>query len=414
MERESLLEREVPFPELPLEEFRLRQERTKELMSEFEIDGLLLFNPINVAYYSGFRSPCPLQWIQCCMFSSDGRMSIIMPQIFHAFSRSATWIEEEWIRPYGGAHYWGVPQDPVEVIVRAIKDLGLADKTIGVETGASATFMVVALDDFDAVRKALPGTRFKNAVDMIFKQRMIKTSWEQDVMRRVVDITIKGYQTALENIREGMTEEDILRICWKVFVEEGACDTPMRGIVVFRGGAKDYGMSVPRQANIPLTKGRQMFFDGGANLKGYYCDFQRQLCIGEPPSLQKRLVELSEIGQQEAEKLIKPGNRVCDIHAAAMKVIDSVPADLTREGVEHLYSHTFMGHGIGLNVHEPPMISADDETVLEPGMVLCMEIPALDIPRFRVLGGFPEDIYLVTEDGHEVLTAAMERKEYIL
>lgn len=414
MEGKPLTEREVPFPELPLEEFQLRRKKAARLMKEFGIDGLLLFNPINVAYYSGFRSPCPLQWIQCCIFSSDGRMSIIMPQIFHEFSRVATWIEEEWIRPYGGAHYWGVSQDPVEVIVRTIKDMGLAEKTIGVETGASATFMVVALEDFDAVRKALPQVDFKNSVDMIFRQRMIKTAWEQDVMRKVVNITIKGYQAALESIREGMTEEEVLKICWKVFVDEGACDAPMRGIVVFRGGAKDYGISVPRQGHLPLTKGRQMFFDGGANLKGYYCDFQRQFCIGESPALQKRLVELSEIGQQEAEKLMKPGSRICDVHGAAMEVIASIPADLAREGVEHLYSHTFMGHGIGLNIHEPPMISADDETVLEPGMILCMEIPALDIPRFRVLGGFPEDIYLITEDGHEVLTAGMERKEYIL
>ena len=47
-------------------------------------------------------------------------------------------------------------------------------------------------------------------------------------------------------------------------------------------------------------------------------------------------------------------------------------------------------------------------------MVLALEIPALDIPQFRVLGGFPEDVYLVTEDGHEVLTAGIERKLYVI
>jgi Xaa-Pro aminopeptidase len=110
----------------------------------------------------------------------------------------------------------------------------------------------------------------------------------------------------------------------------------MTGDLMFRGGAKNYAMSTPRQVNKPLTKGRQMFFDGGASLKGYYCDFQRQLCIGEPPALQRRLVEVSEEGQQAAEKMIKPGNRICDVHAAAMSIIDMLPQDLAAQGVESL------------------------------------------------------------------------------
>jgi Xaa-Pro aminopeptidase len=47
-------------------------------------------------------------------------------------------------------------------------------------------------------------------------------------------------------------------------------------------------------------------------------------------------------------------------------------------------------------------------------MILAVEIPALDIPQFRVLGGFPEDIYLITENGYEQLTAGLERKQYIV
>jgi Xaa-Pro dipeptidase len=274
--------------------------------------------------------------------------------------------------------------------------------------------MLLSFSEFEAIRKALPKAKFKNAVDIIWKQRMIKTAWEQDLMRRLVNITIKGFKTAIERAHEGMTEREILRICLKVFIDEGAFDTPMAGDLMFRGGATDYRMSTPRQVDRPLDNGRQMFFDGGASLKGYYCDCQRQLCIGEPPALQRRLVEISEAAQQAAEKMIKPGNKIRDVHAAAMSVIDKVPEDLSSQGVESLYSHTFMGHGEGLNIHEPPWITADNETVIEAGMVLAMEIPALDIPQFRVLGGFPEDIYLVTEDGRETLTAGLERKEYII
>ena len=151
----------------------------------------------------------------------------------------------------------------------------------------------------------------------------------------------------------------------------------------------------------------------GASYKGYQVDMQRQFCIGEPPPLQRRLVEISEAGQKNAEKMFKPGNRICDVHSAAMSVLGKVPDDLRNE-IETLYSHTFMGHCGGLNVHEPPWITSEDQTVMVPGMIFSLEIPALDIPQFRVLGGFPEDIYLITETGHEVLTSGIERKEFII
>jgi Xaa-Pro aminopeptidase len=156
-----------------------------------------------------------------------------------------------------------------------------------------------------------------------------------------------------------------------------------------------------------------MFFDGGANLLGYQVDMQRQFSIGEPSALQKRLVEISERGQQAAERKLRPGNQVRDVHQAAMSVIGTVPADLAGE-ITCLYSHTFMGHGTGLNIHEPPWITAEEETVMQPGMIFSLEVPALDLPKFRVLGGFPEDIYLITEDGHECLTDGIARKEFVI
>jgi Xaa-Pro aminopeptidase len=414
MKNDSSLEREVTFPEIPQDEFSLRKKKAIGLMEEYDIDGLLLFNPMNVNYYSGYRRSWTTNWPQCCVFSKDGTMSLIVPQIMHEFSRSATWLEDEWIRPYGGSPFWGLLQDPIELIVKTVKDMGLAAKKIGVETGSPTTYMILAFSDFERIRNELPKAEFKDAVGMIWEQRGIKTAWEQNIMRELVQLTTKGFKKAIESAYDGITEKEMLKICWNVFIEGGACDTPMAGDLMFRGGATKYSMSTPRQVDRALTKGSQMFFDGGASLKGYYCDCQRHLCIGEPPALHRRLMEISEAGQRAAESKIKPGNRICDVHAAAMSVIDNVPKDLSSQGVEHLYSHTFMGHAEGLNIHEPPWITADNKTVIEPGMVLALEIPALDIPQFRVLGGFPEDIYLVTEDGHEVLTAGLERKEYVI
>ena len=319
------------------------------------------------------------------------------------------------ISKHGGALPTGdFRKTPSMQSIGLIKKLGLENKVIGVEIGGPAySYMNVGLSEYEAVKTAFPKAKFVNATPTIWKQRMVKTPWEIDLMRELCRITVKGIKTAIESVEEGMTERKVLEIFWQTVIAEGAFDTPLAGEMMFRGGAKDYAMSTGRAVETKLTKGRQLFFDGGANLKGYQIDMQRQFCIGEPPPLQRRLVEISEKGEQAAEKMFKPGNKVSDVHKAGMSVIGKVPDDLKGE-IECLYSHTFMGHCEGLNIHEPPWITAEEETVMEPGMIFALEIPALDVPKFRVLGGFPEDLYLITPDGHEVLTKGIERKEFII
>lgn len=404
----------VPFPEIPFEEFDSRKKRAVKLMEEDGLDGLLLFNNQNLTYFLGFRKTWLFQWLHAGIITKEGEAGIVIPQIMHEVAQQTTWLENENIKPWGGASHWGYPKDPVEALVGLIKKLGLENKRIGVEIGGPAyIYMSVGLSEFEAIKGAFPKAKFINATQTIWKQRMVKTPWEIELLRQLCQITVKGIKTAIESIEEGMSEREVLKIFWETVILEGAFDTPLAGEMMFRGGAKDYAMSTGRAVEGRLTKGRQMFFDGGASLKGYQIDMQRQFSIGDPPPLQKRLVEISEMGERSAEKMLKPGNRVCDVHSAAMSVIGTVPSDLKGE-ITCLYSHTFMGHCEGLNIHEPPWISADEKTVIVPGMIFALEIPALDIPKFRVLGGFPEDIYLITMDGHERLTAGIERKEFVV
>jgi len=404
----------VPFPEIPVKEFELRKKKAMKLMAESGIDGMLLFNNQNLTYFLGFRKTWLFQWLHAGIITKEGQTGIVVPQIMDEVARQTTWLENENIKAWGGAPHWGLPKDPVEAVKGLINQLGLQGKVIGVETGGPAySYMNVGLSEYEAIKSAFPGAKFVNATPTIWKQRMVKTPWEIDMMKELCRITVKGIKTAIESVKEGMTEREVLKTFWKTVVAEGAFDTPLAGEMMFRGGAKDYAMSTGRAVEAKLTKGRQLFFDGGANLKGYQIDMQRQFCIGDSPPLQKRLVEISEKGQQTAEKMFKPGNKVSDVHKAAMSVIGKVPDDLKDE-IKYLYSHTFMGHCEGLNIHEPPWITAEEDTVMEPGMIFALEIPALDVPRFRVLGGFPEDLYLITSDGHEVLTKGIERKEFII
>ena len=95
------LEKRVTDPEIPYDEFQGRIERTKKKMAENGLDGLLLFNPKNVYYYSGFRRTWTLEWLQCCVMNSKGEVAVIVPQILEEYACSSTWLAKDLIQGYG-------------------------------------------------------------------------------------------------------------------------------------------------------------------------------------------------------------------------------------------------------------------------------------------------------------------------
>ena len=406
---------EVSFPEIPKEEYQGRISKTKQKMEAQGIDALLLFSKEDLAYFTGFRKTWYFPWLHGAIILKVGEPILIVPQICHVLAMQMSWVEDENIIAYGGADYWGLAQDPTEVFSRKIKELGLEKANIGTEEGGPGfVYMEISFSEFEKIKKCLPKATFVNATDLIWALRTVKTAWEIDVMRKACKITVNGIREAFEKMKIGMTERELSYILQRSFVDQGAFDTPMHGEMMFRGGARHYSMSTGRPSDRKLERGRQIYFDGGASLNGYRVDMQRMAWLGKQTDLEKRLFYLAEEGQRAAEEAIKPGAKVSDIHAGAMSVIGEVPEDLKAQGVENLYSHLFMGHGIGLYFHEPEYISATVDRILEPGMIFTIEVPALDIPQFRELGNFPEDVYLVTEDGYENLTGGISREPWIV
>jgi Xaa-Pro aminopeptidase len=197
--------KEVPFPEIPFDEYEGRRKKAMKLMEEAGLDGLLLFNNQNLVYYFGFRKTWTFQWLHAGILTKEGVTGIVIPQIMHEIAKQTTWLEEENIKPWGGATHWGLPQDPIEAVMGLMKKLGLGDKKIGVEIGGPAySYMHVGLSEFEAVKAVFPKAKFVNATPLIWKQRMIKTPWEIDVMKELCRITVKGIKTAIESVEEGM------------------------------------------------------------------------------------------------------------------------------------------------------------------------------------------------------------------
>ena len=132
--------------------------------------------------------------------------------------------------------------------------------------------------------------------------------------------------------------------------------------------------------------------DFGGEVGGYFSDTTRTVVVGEPPSGFEEVYRLVQEAQDAAVRTVRPGVTAQDVDRAARRMIDTA-------GYGERFFHR-TGHGIGLEVHEPPYIIEGNETVLTPGMTFSVEPGVYLEGRFGVR---IEDIVVVTADGVERL-----------
>ena len=186
-------------------------------------------------------------------------------------------------------------------------------------------------------------------------------------------------------------------------MDQGIADTPMGGQLLVRTGScaegpdGRYPCSHARPTDYPIRRGETVLLDAGPCYKGYFADLMRQACIGPPSDILRELFDTAVAGYQRGIELLKPGVRISDLTRQAIEA-------MKRHNPTFSYPLSFVGHSLGLTIHEPPWFNTDETSLLEPGMVINFEIGAYDIPEWRTLGGFLEDMFLITEDGNENLT----------
>lgn len=223
--------------------------------------------------------------------------------------------------------------------------------------------------------------------------RAIKDTGEIQLLREAAILGSKGHDYVLTILKEEITEEEVaaeLEIFWRRCGASGAAFDP---IIAF---GENSSMPHYRAGKRKLHKGDIVLIDIGVTLNGYHSDMTRTVFFGTPDP---RLVAIHDVvceAQQKSLKLCKPGSRVGLIDAAARDYIAA-------EGYGDKFNHG-LGHGIGLEVHELPVlknIPPYDNVHLEKGMAITVE-PGIYLPG---IGGVRiEDTIIITDDGYENLT----------
>ena len=271
---------------------------------------------------------------------------------------------------------------------------------------------------------ARPPHEFVELGRLLHEMRLFKSDAEIALMRRAADISVQAHRAAMAIVRPGMPEYVLQAEIEKIF--RAADGWPAYGSIV---GAGANGCVLHYVANNAVAgDGDLVLIDAGAEYRGYAADITRTFPVnGRYSDEQRTLYDLVERAQSAAIAIARPGTPWDALHTAALDVlVDGLLSLGLLEGThaEVLASKSYLrfyphksGHWLGLDVHDVGDYRIEGESrLLEPGMVFTIE-PGLYIrpddkgvdARWRGIGIRTEDNLVITDDGHENITGALER-----
>ncbi len=315
----------------------------REKMAGIELDGMIIENPINICYLTGIQAEGTLIITEKDnLFITDGRY-------IEELNNSLT-IDDEILV----LSIHTLEKEEYFKIFENCKKVGFEEEYI---TYAEYT---------NIIRKY----RIKEAIEtdgLIEKMREIKDQNEIACIEKACNITDSCFLHIIDYIRPGMSEKDIAIEMQKFIIENGADGLAFDTIVASgENSSKPHAMPTNRI----IQKGDAIILDFGAKYKGYCSDMTRTIFIGETTDEEKELYEFVLNVQTRAFNKYKN-------NADCMEIATSVQKEL--------YSHNFnlihaLGHGVGLEIHEKPVLSTKSNYTLKQDMVVTNE-PGIYIPR---------------------------------
>ncbi len=354
-------------------------QRLERLRASFEthgLDGLLVSQPESRYYLSGYSGhDLPPR-------DSAGYLLIDATQALLLTDPRTTEQAEQQSPAYEVVTY-GTGSHGPQAIAEAAAKLGL--RRLGFES------IHLPYGIWNEVRAHLAASVDLVPVDRIVDDlRIIKDAAELAYLQEAIDVLDRCLADVLRHTEPGFTEIQVARMV-EMYLLEHADGSSFPSIVA-SGPNASVPHAVPSDRRI--GEGEVLKIDIGARASGYCSDMTRTVCFGEPRD--QRLVELHAIvreAQEHAESSLRPGMTGREGDALARDVI-------SRAGYGEAFVHS-LGHGIGLEVHEPPWVSQSrGDEVLRPGMVFSVE-PGIYLPGW---GGVRiEDLVVLEADGARVL-----------
>lgn len=350
---------------------------TNSLVSQ-GLDAVVAVSPENFTFFAGYTAPTQplMRWRHAAaIVTSDGRSAVMCVD-----------MEETTIRkfdPDASLHVWAeFEHNAMATLADALASLGLREARIGLE------FDYLPAGDFAALAGLMPGATFVPFEQNLARLRQIKDSDEIEILRRVSRISDDSILRALQSVGEGSSEMDIGAA---LSVNVAAAKADQLRLMIVATGPRSELPNVGPTDRI-LMHGDVCRVEIFTQIRGYLAGVCRTAVVGAPPPHAERVYgNLVECKHLLLEK-VKPGassRAIYDVFTDKLRELDMPPIG-------------FIGHGIGLHLHEDPYLGPYADQELEAGMVLGIE-PLV----YRTGHGFGmqlKDMIVVTDNGCELLS----------
>ncbi len=357
-------------------EFARRVGAAQRRMARARLDAIVLTTAADIYYFSGFhtlfwQSPSRPWFL---IVPADGAPSAVIPDI-GAAAMAKTWIDD--------IRCWPSPRprdEGVSLLAAALKKIPGRRGKIGMMLG-SESVVRMPLSDFLKLRDLLRPISVADCAPLMQNLRMCKSPAEIAKIRRVAGISAAAFAALPSLAAAEMGTREIVRRLQTRMIADGADDVPYLSAASGDGGYDDI-ISAPD--SVAVKTGRILMIDAGARRDGYFCDFNRNYAVGRQADTDTRraLATLTR-ALKAGFAAVRPGATAADVWRAMC-------AELPASGAGR------MGHGVGLQLTEPPSLSKNDSTVLRENMILALE-PSLVVAPGKIL--VCEENILVREDG---------------
>jgi len=360
--------------------------RQARLMLEENIDALLAMSVDNATYLLGVTVPSHRiirERRVVVMLRPDSPLEVVAVSVEESFLQEA--IPGVRVNPYNEHE-----QTAMEVVADLIVKAGLERATLGLELD-----FIPALD-YEELRRLLPNARFVNAAAIFKASRQVKTAREIEIIRRGAMAAEAAVRSAFSQAQIGMTERQLAFLISQEFIKGGGDRVDL--MVVGAGERSSHPNAIPTDR--VMKAGEIVRIDVLGTVNGYYTDCARTGVVGEP--------------SEEAEEIYR---NLVEVH---LEVLGRIRAGVSSRELQTTYNEKahklglstlrFLGHGLGLGLHEGPLIDDHTNFKLQAGMVLAIE-PTHFIPH--EVGYHLEDEIVVTDVGYELLTGTEFQKELL-
>jgi Xaa-Pro aminopeptidase len=353
--------------------------RQVRAMRDVGLDAVLSISPENFAYVTGFLSPTQplMRWRHAmALVTADGAAALVVVDM------EANTIRARALAGTEIAVWREFKFDAMAVLAELLHKHGLAKAKIGIEMD------YLPAGDLSVLQELLPEARFAPAQNLLARLRQIKTPAEIDLLRRLSRIADKAITDAYHSVTAGASEMDLAAALTRGVYEQGA---EYFKLMIVATGERSVFPNVGPTGRI-LKRGDVCRVEIFPMISGYHAGVCRTAAVGAAPAEAVRIWENLTACKYLLLDAIKPG-------ASSRAIYDLYLKKVAELGLPPI---SFIGHGIGLHLHEDPYLGPTEDQPLEAGMVLGIE-PLIYETGFG-FGMQNKDMLLVTEAGCELLS----------